>query len=177
MWAESTRIAGKIAIASEYPRLQNFFVGILHVQKPDKHTYILELAALYRDDSAPSISQVKTLLWEINYRKPHASDLVVVKTSNILPIREATGYLQLRSLEDTFVLFDRESHAKTFRTKVASLDFEIEELRLLRPLIDAFGLSARYTTRLVDEKTRAQDAVLYASGTQDLRSRAHAIFR
>lgn len=177
MWTKSTRIAGKIAIALDFPQLQDFFVGVLRVQEPDKFTYIMELKALCEDGSTPTIPQVKALIYEINFREPSKSDLETLRPLKIFPIKEATGESQLRCLEDTFVIFDRQGHRDTFKDKVASLDFDMEDLRLLRPFFSAFGLDARYTSRLVEEQSRAQDAVREPSLSEDLQRRAYAVFR
>jgi len=177
MWTNSTRIAGKVAIALDFPSLEDFFVRELEVQEPDKSTYIMELQTLCRVDSAPSIAQVKELLWEINSYELSTSDMEALKPLTFLPIREATGELRLHKIKDVFVLFDRQGHTETFQGKVASLDFDIENIRLLRPLIKVLGLASRYTSKLAEEDSCAPDAVLEPSSSNDLRSRAHAIFR
>jgi len=177
MWTKSTRIAGKVAIALDFPSLKDFFVRGLGVQEPDKSTCIMELETLCRVDSAPSIAQVKEFLWEINSYEPSTSDMEVLKPLTFLPIREATGELRLHNIKDIFVLFDRQGHTETFQGKVASLDFDIEDIRLLRPLIKVLGLASRYTSKLAEEKSCAPDAVLEPSSSNDLRSRAYAIFR
>jgi hypothetical protein len=177
MWTKSTRIAGKVAIALDFPSLEDFFVRELEVQEPDKSTCIKELETLCSVDSAPSIAQVKELLWEINSYEPSTSDVEVLKPLTFLPIREATGELRLHNIKDVFVLFDRQGHTETFQGKVASLDFDIEDIRLLRPLIDVLGLTSRYTSKLAEEESRAPDAVQEPSLSMDLRSRAYAILR
>lgn len=177
MWTKSTRIAGKVAIALDFPSLEDFFVRELEVQEPDKSTCIMELETLCRVDSAPSIAQVKELLWEISSYEPSTSDVDVLKPLAFLPIKEVTGELRLHNIKDVFVLFDRQGHTETFHGKVASLDFDIEDIRLLRPLIDVLGLASRYTSRLAEEDSCAPDAVLEPLSSKDLRSRAYAIFR
>lgn len=177
IWTKSTNIAGKVAIASEYPLLKELFVDILQVQKPNKATYILELVTLCRDVPAPTIAQVRTLLWEINSWKPSGGDLDDLKALRCLPIRSSMGELQLQSMEDRFVIFDRQQHIDRFKGKVASMDVDMANLRLLQPLINAFDLDSRYTSRLTKEETRAQDAILKPSLTRDIRSRAYAFLR
>lgn len=177
MWTKSTRIAGKVAIAVDFPSLEDFFVRDLEVQEPDKSTYIMELETLCRVDSAPSILQVKDLLWEINSYEPSTRDVDILKPLSFLPIKEATGELRLHNVKDVFVLFDRQGHTETFQGKVASLDFDIEDIRLLRPIIDGLGLASRYTSKLAEKESCAPDAVLEPSLSRDLQSRAHAIFR
>ncbi|KAL8829788.1 MAG: hypothetical protein Q9191_001815 [Dirinaria sp. TL-2023a] len=167
----------KKAIAAEFPELQDFFICVLGVQEPDKSTYIMELATLCREESAPSIAKVKSLLRDINSWQPLENDLDILKTLDAFPVKDPTGTLRLRCIEHTFVLFDRLSHAETFKGKVAWLDFDIEEMRSLRHLIKVLHLDARYTSRLVNEETRAQDAILDPSLSEELRYRAHAIFR
>ena len=167
-----------VAIASEFPKLQDFFIRVLGVQEPDKSTYITELATLCGDESAPSVCQVKALLREVNSWKPSESDLDILRTLNaLLPVKERTGELRLRPIEHTFVLFDRQSHAETFKGKVACLDFDIEGIHSLRHLINVLGLDTRYTSRIVEEDTRTQDADLDSYLSEELQYRAHAIFR
>jgi len=177
MWAKSTRIAGKVAIALDFPSLEEFFVRKIEVQEPDKSTCIKELETMCRVETAPSILQVKELLWEINSYEPSTSDMEILKPLSFLPIKETTGELRLHNVKDVFVLFDRQGHTETFQGEVASLDFEIEDIRLLRPLIDVLGLASRYTSKLAEKESCAPDAVLEPSLSKDLQSRAYAIFR
>ena len=177
IWVESTRITGKIAIASEFPQQEDFFIGTLQVQEANKSTYIMELVTLCHVSSDPSISQVKTLLEEINSWDPCESDLDDLKPLSILPIKEPQGELMLLNLEDHFVLFDRQSHADIFQGNVPHLDFDMQKLHLLRPIISALGLETRYTSRLMKEKTSAQHARKEMTLTRDLQLRAYAIVR
>lgn len=177
MWTKSTRIADKVAIALDFPSLEDFFVRGLEVQEPDKSTSIMELETLCRVDPAPSIVQVKDLLWEINSYEPSTGDMDILKPLSFLPIKEVTGHLRLHNVKDVFVLFDRQGHTETFQGKVASLDFDIEDIRLLRPIIDVLGLASRYTSKLAEKESCAPDAVLEPTLSKDLRSRAYAIYR
>lgn len=177
MWIKSTRIASKVAIALDFPSLEQFFIRDLRVQEPDKSTFIMELETLCRVDSAPSIPHVKELLWEINAYEPSTGDMDILIPLSFLPIKEATGDLRLHNVEDVFVLFDRQGHTEIFEGKVASLDFDIENIRRLRPIIDALGLASRYTSKLAGQESCAPNAILDPSLSKDLQSRASALFR
>ena len=177
MWAKSTIITGKVAIASDFPELEDFFVRTLQVKLPNKLTYIDELATLCCLNSNPSVSQVKVLLWEINSWGPSESDLDTLKPLNFIPVRRPNKKQCLQTVGDIFVLFDRQGHVSNFKDKVASLDFSMEDLRLLRPLICGLGLEMRYTSNLVEEESRAEDAILEPFLSKDLQLRAYAFYR
>lgn len=177
IWVKSTRITGKVAIASEFPQLEDFFIRTLGVEQASKSTFIMELETLCRVEPHPFIPRIKELLWEINSWRPSKSDLAALKPLSFLPVKEPEGELCLRKITDTFVLFDRMGHVDIFKAKVANLDFDMEDLRSLRPIISALGLDNRYTSRLVEENSRAQHAILETSLSRDLQLRAYAIFR
>lgn len=170
-------IASNVAIASEFPHLEDFFTRKLGVQKADKTTYVRELESLCNIDPNPPISRVKQLLLEINSWQPNKNDLARLKPLNILPVKESEGKLKLKNVKDAFVLFDRKDHAEIFEGKVAYLDFSMEAQRHLRPLISALGLNTRYTSVLVKQDSRAQHAVPEPTLSRNLRLRAYAIFR
>ena len=177
MWTKPTRIAGRIAIASDFSELKDFFLDVLEVGVPDKSTNIMELEALCQVEKTPSISQVKALLWEINSWEPSHSDLDPLRPLKAFPVLGLDRKPQLRCLQDIFVLYDRQSHVKTFKGKVGSLDFSLEDIRSLRPLINALGLSKRYSSTLIREDSHAEDVVLDPHLSKYIRDRAHAIFR
>ena len=86
MWTKSTRIAGRIAIASDFSELEDFFLDVLEVEVPDKSTNIMELEALCQVEKTPSISQVKALLWEINSWEPSHNDLDPLRPLKAFPV-------------------------------------------------------------------------------------------
>jgi hypothetical protein len=75
LWAESTSIVDKLAIAGEYPDLKTFFVDNLQIDTPNVEMYIRELQRLEEEQENASLKRVKELISEINLREPRSEQL------------------------------------------------------------------------------------------------------
>jgi len=56
---------------------------------------------------------------------------------------------KLLSSKDIFVIADRQELSKTFECNASILDFTLEELQRLRPLIQCLNLEERYLSKQV----------------------------
>jgi hypothetical protein len=59
------------------------------------------------------------------------------------------GSAQPLTALDDFAIIDRQHYADALKNKIKILDFTLEEVRRLRPLIELAGLTDRYLSRSV----------------------------
>jgi hypothetical protein len=149
----------------------------------------LSFALVYRElveigCSIPTIFYVKNLLWSLKAllppdigARPTFTDEVA--TCRIFPVRMPDGSTQpLAALED-FAIIDRQHYADALKNKIKILDFTLDEVRRLRPLIEWAGLTDRYLSRSVVEQTVVDDERCIEDRhlTRDLARKAGAFVR
>ena len=176
LWTESTSIQNKTAIATAFPSLQGLFVDILGVKKPTVHMYIRELKIL-ASKSTPKIDDIKALIMEINMHKPKQKDLEILKESQFVPVKPADKPVVLMHPGDSFAIVDREEYAEIFCNIAPTFDFDMRNVGVLKPFIEAFGWNKKYLSNCVHEKSTFRSATPSSSLTADFHARALAIFR
>ena len=77
----------------------------------------------------------------------------ITSTGTIYP----TGDPVVMTALDDFAIIDRQHYALHFKDKIKILDFSMEEVRRLKPFIKWAGLTDRYLSRLVTERTVVGD--------------------
>lgn len=84
----------------------------------------------------------------------------------------------LTALED-FAIIDRQHYADAYKNKIKILDFTLDEVQRLRPLLDWAGLVDCYLSRLVVEQTVVDDkrCIKDRHLTHDLARKASAFVR
>jgi hypothetical protein len=182
LWSKEGELLRKPCLESFYPDLSEFFVDFLGVPR-------LSLTLAYQQllevgDSTPTIPQVKNLLWSLNALLPSESGEKPVfgdaaSSCRIFPVRMPDGNLKPLSARDEFVIADRQHFADAFRDMAKVLDFSLEEVRRLKPLIDWTGIAGRYLSLEVVERTVVEDTqcVLDKQLTRDLSYKAGAFAR
>lgn len=166
-----------MALGRHYPKLQAFFVQRLGVEEPNIATYIAELQLLTAGDQTPPMEDVKGLIKQINSFGPRAGALDRLKSSNILPVKGSDGQTRLKKTSDVFAIVDRTGYGSAFRDKVPILDFEIEDVRELRPTILALNLEDRYMSRVVVESSTVKDSSRNMKLSNHVQNRAYALLR
>ena len=177
LWANNTRISGKLAVAGHYANLRDFFVGDLQVEEPNIAMYVHELKLLVGGNNKPSIASVNELIKEINSYSPRRGALEELKTSPVLPIKGTDGQITLRSTTDFFAIIDRDEYEKLFRYRVAVLDYTLEQAHELRPFISALGLEDRFMSLNVKETSRVNVFSRVSRLSDNIREKAYALFR
>lgn len=175
LWAEATRIAQTVAIATQYAQLQDFFQE-LGVKAPNIDTFIQELKALAHGERA-TISEVKHLMSEINRREPKEEVLEELKSLNILPVKQANGTVALRSTGYNFSIVDRREYGNAFEGKAPILHFTMEEVHEMQLFLSALGLQDRYMSRIVEEKSTVEGGERDPDLSYEFRQKAYALFR
>jgi hypothetical protein len=177
LWAESTSIVDKLAIAAEYPDLKTFFVDNLQIDTPNVEMYIRELQRLEEEQGNASLERVKELISEINLREPRSEQLQPLLSLHILPVKDRKGSTKLKTPTDDFAIVDRLEYGDAFKGKLHTLDLTLEEVHTLRHFLKAMELEDRYMSRAVKEDTNVRGGSEDLALSNEFRERARAIYR
>jgi hypothetical protein len=176
-------IEGTAVVTTAYSNeFRGFFLGVLQISPASLATLVTELQQLVMRD--PSVSKVKEMIWAINAMDPVESDLAPLRNSKFLPVRQkdqnGTTLTDFQIQTDDFVINDRNRIAGIFQreSRIAFLDFTLEEIGQLNPLLQTLGLGTRYLSFLSDEMTACEDnGQIDAIQTSIFRDRAHYLLR
>jgi len=181
VWSDTTHIHGKIAVNAEYGDLKVLFVERLQVPLLDLNMVfdqLLEATTL----SLP-VSAIKELLKTLNSflrSEPSPPSSRRLLYCRIFPVREpSTSNVTLCSSNTQFTLVDRAGPPSRFKDMVRVLDFTLQEIHQLKPLLAWLRLDSRYLSRCMKETSLLGDG-LYARISQpyrDLRKKAYALLR
>lgn len=108
----------------------------LGVKEPDLTMFITELEQLALEPSQ-LVDVVKGLIKDISALNPHRDSLHEVLPLKAIPVKSTDGTVSLRHAFDTFVIVDHLEYGEIFKSEVDILDFTMEEVRQLQPLISA----------------------------------------
>lgn len=102
-----------------------------------------------------------------------------IRKSKIFPVRYPNGTVVLSSVDVDFAIGDREKLKTMFQDKVSLLDFDLEDVRRLRPLFEWLGLQDQYLSRCVRERTSVSSdpGRPISSQNRDLKRKAYYIAR
>ncbi|KAF5570430.1 ATPase-like ATP-binding domain-containing protein [Fusarium phyllophilum] len=152
LWSSETVIRGKAILDECWEAYENFFVGKLGVK-------LLTLQMVYdelRQSSGTNTEETKVAIMSLNgllQTETTRLDPEPIRQAKVFSVRYPTGTVVLSSVSVDFAIGDRDKLKIMFRDKVALLDFEMDEVRRLRPLIEWLGLQDRYLSNSVEEST------------------------
>ncbi|KAF5680457.1 hypothetical protein FDENT_8396 [Fusarium denticulatum] len=152
LWSSETVIRGKAILDECWEAYENFFVGKLGVK-------LLTLQMVYdelRQSSGTNTEETKVAVLSLNgllQTETTRLDPEPIRQAKVFPVRYPNGTVVLSSVSVDFAIGDRDKLKTMFRDKVALLDFEMDEVRRLRPLIEWLGLQDRYLSNSVEEST------------------------
>lgn len=180
LWSSPIEIPGKGAVGIHYAPLEDFFVRTLGVR-------LLTMEMVYgrllrMECREPRFAEFKNGLWllssflETARPRPNPTPLL---RSKVFPVRYPDGSTVLVSAETDFAIVDRNALAERFAGHVRLLDFTLDEVALLKPLLGWLGLEQRYlSARVADMTFLSGDAkVPISSVNRDLKYKAHALIR
>lgn len=129
--------------------------------------------------SSLPIGEIKNLLWQINSMALTKKDVESLEAVSIFPVRLLGGEIELRSRDTQFAISDRKKLEDLFATRIEFLDFSLEQVRILQPLLSALELTDRYLSAAVVEKSFIEKSSKQPSEawTNHFRRRAYALFR
>ncbi|KAF5578414.1 hypothetical protein FPANT_10022 [Fusarium pseudoanthophilum] len=155
-----TVIRGKAILDECWEAYENFFVGKLGTNTDETKVAVLSLNGLLQTETT-------------------RLDPEPIRQAKIFPVRYPTGTVVLSSVSVEFAIGDREKLKTMFRDKIALLDFEMDEVRRLRPLIEWLGLQDRYLSNSVEESTfiSSDSERPISTPNRDLKRKAYHIAR
>ena len=174
------KIPGKASIASAYPLKKTFFTLVLKVLEPTVEMYVESLKAEAKGKAPTAkIKETMALICGLGSEEADLSSLVGAK---VLPVKLANGECSLASASSKdesvdFAIVDNAAHRNAFKGKIAALDFSLEEIRDIRPLLLAMGLESRFSSKLVKEVTDVSGGSQDHEMTRNLRIKSQAIVR
>jgi hypothetical protein len=172
----------KPCLESLYPDLAGLFVDHFGVPK-------LNFALAYQQlvevgSTVPTIAYAKNLLWSLadlltadNESRPSFGD--EANLCRVFPVNLQDRGTELLTVLDNFAINDRQHHALYLKDKINVLDFSMDEVRRLKPFFKWAGLTDRYLSRLVAERTIVEDDLCDMEKllTRDLVRKAGAFVR
>ncbi|KAJ4246269.1 hypothetical protein NW762_013620 [Fusarium torreyae] len=178
LWSSPIAISGKVVLNESYGELKDFFVKKLRVMSLTPEILYDEL----RQPSQRNIHETKTALFTLNgflKNVPIYLDPEPVRKAKVFPVRNPDGTSVLSSVDSDFAIGDRDTLRAKFEDKISLLDFDLGDVRRLKPLFDWLRLKDRYLSRCVKETTSTSGgvAVPISSSNRDLKRKAHHITR
>jgi hypothetical protein len=173
---------GKPCLESLYPDLAGLFLDYFAVPKPNFALAYQQLVEV--GSTVPTIAYAKNLLWSLaalltadNESRPSFGDQASL--CRVFPVNIPDQSTRLLTALDNFAIIDRQHYALYLKDKIKVLDFSMEEVRRLKPLIKWAGLTGRYLSRLVAERTVVEDdfCAMDKPLTRDLVRKAGAFVR
>ncbi|KAI1467613.1 uncharacterized protein F4812DRAFT_471586 [Daldinia caldariorum] len=181
LWCAPSPIKGRVNLSNVYEKkLEEFFVKKLGVRVLDADIVYNELLQL--DPVKTTVKHVKELLWTFNSQielgHPKEAPEKFLKL-RILPVSDVGGQVSLYSAETEFGIVDRKSLGDSFHGRVKLLDFSVNEIVQLKPLIKWAGLEKRYLSKLVQETSVLDSGfkVPISDPREDIRKKSYGLFR
>ncbi len=181
VWVESSvKIPWKASVADVYVLKKSFFTTVLEISEPTVEMYIDSLKAeAHGKASAAQINEIMALICGLGVGETDLSSLVEAK---VLPVKLANGVRSFASASpkddfDDFAIVDNTIHWDAFKGKIVVLDFSLEEIRDIRPLLLAMGLEERFSSKLVKEVTEVKGGSQDHEMTRNIRIKSQAIVR
>jgi hypothetical protein len=143
-----------------YPDLSGLFVDLLGVPRMKFELAYQQLLDV--GDTAPTMDDAKDLLRSLaallttdKESRPPFEDKAT--HCRVFPVILPNGSRSVLTALENFAIIDRQHYALHLRGNITLLDFSMEEVRRLRPFLKWAGLTDRYLSRLVTERTVVDD--------------------
>ncbi|KAK7424161.1 hypothetical protein QQZ08_008767 [Neonectria magnoliae] len=164
-----------------YPGFSRLFVDTLQISGLDLPGSIQQLAAIRTNKTILSANQAKKLLQSLNGLLPPVRDtgitfdatghrdfdIKAVALRNevidcpIFPVRMQDKSVRLMSSSDEFFIPDGHTCVELLRDSVDILDFDVDTVRRLDPLLQVAGLADKYMSQSISITSRASIARIY----------------
>ncbi|RSL61952.1 hypothetical protein CEP54_005994 [Fusarium duplospermum] len=181
LWASEIDLPGWAILEPYYEDLENFFVEFLGVKT-------LSLELVYRElnrlgsSSDTAREEIEPNIWSLNsflsagVQPPDAKTLL---DRRIFPVRYPDGHVRLEKATVEFAIVDREQLGDIFKPRAKTLDFDLDEVRMLEPTLTWLGLGERCLSEAVQEVSRVQGPSKEPLSTPErsIKPRAHALYR
>lgn len=182
LWSSATEIRGVVTLRDIYAdlgELKEFFVSVLGVRRL---TAQMVYDDLVQTSPETTVNEAKDKIWQLTAFL--ASSAAVPASDQLLrapvfPVRSGDGSVSLCPANADFAIIDREHLAAHFNGRIKVLDYTLEEVRRLKPLLKWAGLQGRYLSVCVREITSVSDGGVrpISAPNRDIKRKAHAILR
>ncbi|RSL92134.1 hypothetical protein CDV31_015293 [Fusarium ambrosium] len=181
LWASEIDLPGWAIVEPHYQDLENFFVEFLGVKTLSLELVYNELDRL-GSSSDTTREEIEPTIWSLNsylsagVQPPDAKKLL---DRRIFPVRYPDGHVQLEKATVEFAIVDREQLGDIFKPRAKTLDFDLDQVRMLEPTLTWLGLGERYLSEAVQEVSRVQSPSKEPLSTPErsIKPRAHALYR
>ena len=159
-------------------------MNVLGVKTADSAMVIDELIRRTKERNLLTCDQAKSILREISrlmvtekIDKRLETSLTHLSQTKFLPVRVGQNDPNLVDISTDFAIADHKRYDDALRPHAAFLDFTLEEIQELHPLIKGLGLRSRYLSQSVKETSvitgdlNSNDAL-----TKELQARAYAFY-
>lgn len=177
IWAtDDVQIPDKASIASQFARMQFFFVTLLGVQPPSLGMHLQALIQTSASNTRNKTDMIRLML-NVCAFQPGRDEVAQLLNHSIFPTKTSDGRLVWKSAVDSFGILDRLEHQRVFDSHFDRLDLTIEEIHQVKVLLIALGLENRWSSRTVSESTAVRGSRPSLSMTTNFQAKAYAICR
>ncbi|KAM5345808.1 hypothetical protein ACJ41O_011669 [Fusarium nematophilum] len=178
LWSSETEIRGKVILDGCWESDKRLFVGKLGVK-------LLTLQMVYdelRQSPQSSTDEIKVAILSLNgllQAERTLLDPEPIRKAKIFPVRYPNGTVVLSSVGVDFAIGDRDKLRTKFQDKISLLDFDLEDVRRLKPFFEWTSLQDRYLSNSVTERTSisSDPGRPISSRNRDLKCKAYYIAR
>ncbi|KAJ4052179.1 hypothetical protein NW756_001612 [Fusarium oxysporum] len=161
IWSNEGANQDEISLEPLYPDLSLLFVSFLDV--PKMSASLIYQRLLNVENTVQPIPEIKKLFWSLldSLTTNKGSSSVFankIRICRVFPVKLPSGEFQPMSVLGDFCINDRPVYAAALQNKVNFLDFSVEEVHRLEPVIAWLGLTGRYLSKSVTEKTSVDES-------------------
>jgi hypothetical protein len=176
VWADDRiQLPEKLSMRSEFKQCENLFLGVLEISKPNLKMHIKAL--LQKARAKANSGEILREIRNICALNPTIESVQPLENEKFLPVRFPSGYVELVGISQSFILADSREHEAIFKSKVAMLDFSLEEIHSIKGFLSLLRLENRNISKIVAEETSVEDGVLNQPLTDVFRRKAYAVCR
>ncbi|KAL2690097.1 hypothetical protein Neosp_004165 [[Neocosmospora] mangrovei] len=181
LWASKWDLPRWAILEPIYKDLRDFFVNFLGVKTLSLQLVYNELDYL-GSSSYTTRAQIEPNIWLLNSylsAGSQPSDAKMLLDRKIFPVRYPDGHVQLETAMVEFAIVDRAQLGDIFKPRAKTLNFDLDQVRMLEPTLRWLGLRERYLSEVVREVSRVQGASKEPLSTPErsFKPRAHALYR
>ncbi|EXL91560.1 hypothetical protein NOF04DRAFT_17789 [Fusarium oxysporum II5] len=179
IWSSEGANQDEISLEPLYPDHSPLFVSFLDV--PKMGASLIYQRLLDVENTVQPIPEIKKLFWSLldglTANKESSSVFAdKIRVRRVFPVKLLSGEVQPMSILGDFCINDRPVYAAALRDKVNFLDFSVEEVHRLEPVIAWLRLTERYLSKSVTEKTSVDESqgVVESALSNDIAGKAAA---
>lgn len=186
VWKSPSCIQSKFALSSHYSSLHGFFNLNLQVKNATLSLLVDDIIRMTRSKvNLNHIDILKAMVLGMQgFLKKKAeqntdTQLLRLQETAYLPVHEsALKTTLLTSSRDKFFIPDRKELLEAFGDDLPILDFTVDEVRHMKPLLENLGMSGKFLSHCVEEAYDLKGAKKVDDvATRSLRTKNHALYR